>query len=89
MKEKEAIEMTILMNRFPEIIESITKDLQVHRLVNYVYELASAVHLFYDKYRVIDEEKNILDGRMNLLIAAGEVLKQGLSLLGLSSPEKM
>ena len=89
LKEKEAIEMIILINRFPEIVESVAKDYQVHRLVNYIYELASAIHLFYDKYRVVDEEKNTLDGRINLLIAAGEVLKQGLSLLGLTSPEKM
>ena len=90
MTEKEAITIAVLMSRFPETIEETAKDFQVHRLAGYLYDLASAVHSFYDKYRIIGEaDEKLLDVRINLLSAAGEVIRQGLELFGITAPDKM
>ncbi len=90
LKEKEALRIAVLMGRFPEILEVIPGDLQVHRLADYLYELASAIHLFYDRYRIIEASPDAVTyARINLLSAAGEILRQGLALLGMSAPEKM
>lgn len=91
LHEKEALKIIFLLSRFPEIIENTVKDLQVHHLVSYVFDLASYVHSFYDKYRILDDSagRKAVEARINLMIAAGEVLSRGLKLLGISAPEKM
>jgi arginyl-tRNA synthetase len=75
--------------RFPEIIEDITEDYQVHRLTRYTFDLAVAFHKFYQDCRVLSPEKDLLKARLALVLATKIILGECLDLLGISKPRKM
>lgn len=83
------IELIKQLIRFPEIVEDIVKDYQVQRLPNYVLELVTAFHKFYEDYRVISDDKDLTQARLGLVLATKIVLKNTLDLMGISAPEKM
>lgn len=76
--------------RFPEVVEDVACDYQVHRLTRYVTELSHAFHNFYEKERVVGEkDKNLATTRLQLVRATQIILKNTLYLLGVSEPKKM
>ena len=75
--------------KFPEIIESCARDYQVHRLTQYALETASAFHRFYKDCRVLIDDKNLQEARLSLVLATQIVLRNLLSLMGISVPKKM
>jgi len=75
--------------RFPEIVEETAQDYQTQRIVQYALELADAFHRFYEKCKVISEDKKLTQARLSLISAAKVVLKNTLDLMGVSAPEKM
>ncbi|MDP2676496.1 MAG: arginine--tRNA ligase [bacterium] len=89
LSEKEELALIKKMAQFPDIIEDTANDYQVHRIPRYAYELAHAFHDFYEKHRVIQENKKLLTARRALIEATQVVLQQTLNILGVTSPEKM
>ncbi|GLI39174.1 arginine--tRNA ligase [Geobacter hydrogenophilus] len=85
----EEIELIKLIGSFPEVIEGSALSFEPHRITYYLQELAGAFHSFYNKNRVIGEEKELSSARLFLLKCVAQVLKNGLALLGVSAPEKM
>ncbi len=76
--------------QFPEIIEDITKDYQVHHLTTYAYGLAKVFTDFYEKVPVLKAEtEELKKSRLNLIFITRKILSQVLSLLGISTPEEM
>ncbi len=75
--------------KFPEIIEDTTKDYQVQRLSQYTISLATSFHQFYRNCRVISNDKKLTQARLSLALAVKIILENTLSLMGISSPEKM
>ncbi|GAA3410127.1 arginine--tRNA ligase [Paenibacillus hodogayensis] len=60
-----------------------------HRLVRYVYELASQLHSYYRAERVITEDLRLTQARLALLGAVRVVLRNTLALIGVSAPQSM
>jgi arginyl-tRNA synthetase len=52
-------------------------------------DLASAFHDYYTKYRIIQDDTDLMQARLALCEGVRKVLRQGLELLGVSAPEKM
>lgn len=79
--------------QFPEIVASAAELRQPHRIARYVEELATLYHGFYSDCRVLPmgEEKPgaIHSTRVALCEATRQTIKNGLSLLGVSAPERM
>ncbi len=75
--------------KFPELTEDISESLAVHQLTTYSIEVADLFHKYYERYRVIGEEKELMKARLNLVLATKIVLRNTLSLLGVSAPERM
>ena len=76
--------------QFPEIIEDIVEDYQVHRLTTYVYELAKIFTDFYENAPVLKAEtKELKKSRLALVMITKKILNQALNLMGISAPEKM
>ena len=73
----------------PEILSEIAKNYEVHRLPRYALELAREFHNFYEKERVITEDKNLTFARLALVMATKIVLANALNLMGIKSPDKM
>lgn len=74
---------------FPKIIASITKTYDVHTLAYYALDLAKCFHAFYALHPVLQAEQQIRQRRLILTRITYEVLKQSLTLLGISHPERM
>jgi len=80
---------------YPEITESAAAGFSPNLLCNYLYELAQKFNVFYNKHRILDADssgktnKDITDFRLSLTDATGSVIKSGLYLLGIQSPDKM
>ena len=78
------------MYEFPDVIKNISKDYQVHKLANYLYELANLFNNFYEKIPVI-QEKNF-DRKMSrafVVKAYNNLIKNAANLLGMDVPEFM
>jgi arginyl-tRNA synthetase len=74
---------------FPEVVLISAENYEVHKIANYLEELASSFHKFYTECRIIGSEKNLAEARISLAVATQIVLKNGLSILGVSAPERM
>ncbi len=52
-------------------------------------QLAALFHAYYNKHRVLVEERELATGRLCLILAVQKVIRNGLALLGVSAPEQM
>lgn len=87
--EKE-YELLKKIGEFPEAVADAATKRSPHRITNYVFELASVFHSFYNAERVLDEEaKEKSLAKITLIKAAQQTIQNGLKLIGVSSPEKM
>ncbi len=84
-------EMAIVKSiaRFPEVIEGAAKALEPHRLTFYLNDIASLFHSYYNKHKVISEDKDLSISRLFLVKAAKVVFRNTLGLLGVTAPERM
>lgn len=89
LKEKEELALVKKLIQLPEIIEDTAKDYQVHRLPRFSLELARIFHNFYEKYRVITDDPQLTEARLNLVLGTKIILKNLLCLMGMAAPEKM
>jgi arginyl-tRNA synthetase len=81
-----------LMNRlaaYPDVLAAAADELAPHQLAFYLKDLAAEFHAYYNAERVLVDEAGVRDARIALLLAARQVLRNGLALLGVSAPEKM
>jgi len=78
-----------LMARYPEIIEGAARSLEPHRITFYLNELAGVFHGYYNKNKVLSENRDLTDARLILVMALGTVLCNALSILGVQAPEQM
>jgi len=74
---------------FPAILAGAADALEPHRIANYLHDLAGKVHLWYHKAHVLNEPEEITKARLVLARAAQIVLRNGLTVLGLTAPERM
>ena len=74
---------------FPELVESAAQTLEPHRIATYLLETARLAHLWYHKHHVLEQEPDVTRARLALARAAQIVLRNGLTILGITSPERM
>ncbi|MBN1301714.1 MAG: arginine--tRNA ligase [Melioribacteraceae bacterium] len=74
---------------FPEEIEYAAEYFEPHKIANYLEDLASLFHKFYTECRIIGSEKKLAEARIALIKSVQIVLKNGLTLLKVSAPDKM
>lgn len=90
LTNEDDITMMKKMIDYPQLLVDVAETREPHRLANYVFELASLVHKYYGKHKVIDmEDLETTKGRLFLITAAKNVIALALDLLGVSAPEKM
>ncbi len=89
IKEFVEIDLAKELLRLPEIVADTARDYQIQRLCLYATGVAAKFHKFYHDCQVIGEDKAIARARLDLAMAAKIVLRNTLSLLGVSAPEKM
>jgi len=85
----EEISLIKTMAAYPETVQTCARMMEPHRMTFYLINLASAFHAYYNKHRVLSDDRALTLGRLYLVSAIKKVIHNGLSLLGVTSPEKM
>ena len=75
------------LSEFPGVVAKSASEYMIHGICRYLYELAQEFNRFYEGNRVIGNEREEL--RLALVSRYRDTLAEGLSLLGIESPEKM
>ena len=81
-----------LLNRladFPDEVAAAARDFAPHQLTAYLKALAGAFHGYYNAERFLVDDEAVRDARLALVVATGEVLRNGLALLGIAAPDEM
>ncbi|MBF0444867.1 MAG: arginine--tRNA ligase [Magnetococcales bacterium] len=78
-----------LLGTYPETLEGAAVNREPHRVPYYLIDLASAFHTYYNSHRILEDDVVLLGARLSLINAVRQVLANGLTLLGVSAPEKM
>ena len=83
------------LSEWPRCIEVSSNKLEPHRIPTYLYELASLFHSYWNlgkenpEKRFINENKEISDDKLIFLKAISNVIISGMTIIGVSTPEKM
>lgn len=77
------------LSTYPETVANAASELAPHTIANYLKELASDLHSYYNEYKFLIDDETVKLARLSLITATGQVLKNGLNLLGVSAPERM
>ncbi|HWU34403.1 MAG TPA: arginine--tRNA ligase [Methylovorus sp.] len=77
------------LDEFSDVVRNAADELAPHMIANYLKELASDLHSYYNAQQFLVEDNALKLARMALISATRQVLKNGLDLLGVSAPEKM
>lgn len=89
LKEEKEKALIKKLGEFPNCISSTYSSLEPYNIVRYSLELARIFHNFYESHRVIIEDKDLAEARLQLMKATLQVLKSCLQLLGVEAPERM
>ncbi|MFO1485276.1 MAG: arginine--tRNA ligase [Verrucomicrobiaceae bacterium] len=81
--------LAMKLAQFAESAHDILDDHRPNLLANYLYELASAYHAFFEACNVLRAEGSVKNTRLTLCEATSRVLKTGLGLLGIQTTERM
>lgn len=88
--EAEETALITELRRYPELVKSAGAQLAPHMIVNYLKDLASAWHQFYDAgHKVLHEDDAIRNARLLLTTCVRQVLRNGLTIVGVSARERM
>ena len=74
---------------FPEMVAAAAAELAPHAVAFYLRELAGEFHSYYNAERILVEDEGLRTARLALCAAVRQTLANGLSLIGVSAPEKM
>ena len=90
LKEKDEIALVKLLSEFPVKMENVLHSLEPRKIATYLEEVAAAYHKFYGNHKVINSQNTHLSSaRKKLCEATKIILTNGLSILGISAPERM
>ncbi|WP_291329170.1 arginine--tRNA ligase [Desulfovibrio sp. UCD-KL4C] len=89
LNNTEELGLLKLLDQFNDVVENAGEYMSPHTISYYLRDLASALHRFYSMHHILSAEKEIIAARLLLLKAVAKTLANGLSLLGVSAPEKM
>jgi arginyl-tRNA synthetase len=81
--------LAALIGEFPEIIESAANELAPHLIAFYLKDLAAEFHSYYNAERMLVEDIAVKEARLALAAAVRQVIRNGMSLLGVSCPQSM
>jgi len=74
---------------YPEVVADSAETLSPHKVAYFLQELAADFHSYYNKHRVVDQDRALSGARLYLIKSVRTVLSNGLGLLGISAPDRM
>ncbi|MBM4165406.1 MAG: arginine--tRNA ligase [Ignavibacteria bacterium] len=89
LEESAEIDLMKLLRTFPEVVENVATNFEPHLLCEYLHNVASSFHRFYHDHRVVTDDRELTSARLALCSGTKIVLGNGLSILGITAPERM
>ncbi|MEX0730163.1 MAG: arginine--tRNA ligase [Aquisalimonadaceae bacterium] len=89
LTESHEQDLVTAIAQYPELLENAARAREPHQLAHYLRELANAVHTYYNAHQFLVDDNDLRDARLSLILAARQVIRNGLRLLGVSAPEAM
>ena len=89
LTHKSELRLLKKLEQFPTVIENSRTALEPQTIATYLYDTANNFHRFYSDCRVITEDNDLTQSRIALIQAVKIVLRNGLTILGISAPERM
>ena len=89
LNNEEETTLIKILSDFPNIVEKATKELKPHIIANYSYTLAQKFNEYYHKHPILKADDNLKHARIELIKTVAQVIKNSLSLLGITVLEKM
>jgi len=77
------------LGRYPEVVEMAAVQRAPHAMVHYLRDLANDFHTYYNAHQFLVDDAGLRDARLTLIQGLRQVVRNGLGLLGVSSPEAM
>ena len=81
--------LMLLLARFPPMLTQACVDMAPHDVTFYLRDLAACYHSYYDAERILVDDEGVKKARLALVAATAQVLKNGLTVLGVSAPQSM
>jgi arginyl-tRNA synthetase len=85
----EEIELIRRMAQFNDVLEESVRELEPHRMVFFLLDLAGEFHRYYNRTRILSEDRELTRARMLLAHMVQLTIRRGLTLLGIDAPVKM
>jgi len=89
LSNKEELDLIKKLLAYPMILEGAARVYEPHRITFYLQELAGIFHSYYHKYKVISDDIEATKARLALCEGIKIVLRDALTILGVTTPEKM
>ena len=89
LKLGEELELIRQMVQFNDVLEDSVRELEPHRMVFYLLELAGEFHRYYNRFRVISDDRGLSHARLYLVQNVQKTIRRGLEILGVEAPMKM
>ena len=83
------MELIRRMIQFDDVLEDSMRELEPHRMIFYLLELAGEFHRYYNRYRVISDDSELSQARLLLVHNVQRTIRRGLEILGVEAPMKM
>jgi arginyl-tRNA synthetase len=83
------IDLIKRISEFPEAVENAARRYEPQLMAEFLRQLAAAFHVFYHECRILGVEEKLMYARLGLANTVLHAMKNGLTILGISAPEKM
>jgi arginyl-tRNA synthetase len=88
--QEEEISILRTLYRFPEVVEQAGEKLAPNLICSFLFDLAQKYNLFYNRHSILKaDSQSLIQFRLALTMAVGHIIKTGLNLLGIATPERM
>ncbi|MBS1270708.1 MAG: Arginine--tRNA ligase [Gammaproteobacteria bacterium] len=87
--EEHELDLAKLLTRYPDVVANAARNFDPHQIVYYLRELANGLHTYYNAHRFLESNIERRNARLALIDATRQVLFNGLSMIGVSSPSSM
>jgi arginyl-tRNA synthetase len=89
LKNEEEFVMIKKILTFGEIVEKSAELLEVHRIAFYLQDLVGTFHRYYSRNRIVSEDHALSSARLFLMNCLRITIRNGLSVMGVSAPDRM
>lgn len=82
-------EIIAFLNTYPKVVVNAANKRLPHLICNYLYDLASLYHRYYNQEHVFSDKNNNINGKINIAFAIQKIIKDGLNSIGINAKDNM